>query len=444
MLRTVITNYENEFKNELSEVVVRGFNENQKKAFKIILKNADLEDSILNKKLAQELYKCSPSFSTYKSFKETFSKSLLKIVSLNQSRGSDIQKMAFELEEEVTAIKKLIYMGLRPAAKSQFNKTLAKALKYHNYELARTVALLIVDHYALYGNELEHMTAISKYQSISIICEQENIIKTIYGKLIKCKTISEEVKSKYENILVDLEGRIEFDSYLYRCKYYLIKLIIIDESKYEEICNEAIAYFSNLWFNHSSYISIFRNRLLKHKISKGDFVKSKLVLSALMDDHRPFTYHWYLYALTYVRVLLYAGDTQEAYKWYQKVVDSRNYITLPKDHRNEWEVLGMYVYLMKDEINSISIRKVKYNLNYNRVNRSQNNINFLVAELIYDIKSGKMDIDKKINHLQKLCDGDKRVSALCSSLQTGKKYNPNDKSTFENEIVEHERLVSLI
>jgi len=444
MLRSVITNYENEFKSDLSEVIVNGFNEKQKVAFRIILENAELEDSVLNKKLARQLYDCNPSFSTYKSFKEKFSKDILKIVYLNKSSGSDLQKIVFELQEELLAINKLIYMGLRFAAEKQFNKTLSKALKYQNYEIARSLSLLIIDHYALYGKEKEQKDAIKKYRAISDICEQENEIKIIYGELIKYKEVTNEIKIHYRKILADLENRLEFDSYMYRCKFYQVKLILCKDNEYESICNEAISYFTKLWFNHSAYISIFRNRLLNFKISQGDFVKSKLVLNALMDDHRPFTYHWYLYSLTYVRVLLYSGDSREAFKWYHKIVESRNYKTLPKDHRNEWEVLGMYVYLMTDEIDSISIRKVKYNLNYNRVERSKNNINFLIAELFYEIKTGRPDIDRKINHLQKLSKGNKRVSALCRALKTGKKYKPETKASFDTEIVEHERLVSLI
>ncbi len=444
MLRTIITNYDNEFKNSLSEVIIKEFNDKQKMAFRIILENTSLEDSILNKKLADELYGCSPSHSTYKSFKDTFSKLLLRIVSLNESRGSDLQKVAFELQDELNAINKLVYMGLRNAVKSQFNKTMHKALKYHNYEVARSISIKIIEHHSLYGSKKEQIEAISKHQEIGTICEQENTIKIIYGEIIKRDFISKKIKSKYNDILEDLEKRLEFDSFLYRGYYYNIKLIISDDNNYEDICNEAIDYFSNLWFNHAAYISIFRNRLLKHKISKGDFVKSKLVLNALMSDHRIHTYHWYLYALTYVRVLLYSGDSREAYKWYRKVVDSRNYITLPKDHRNEWEVLGMYVYLMMEDIDSISIRKVKYNLNYNRIERSKNNINFLVAELIYDLKSGKVDIDKKVKHLQKLGNDNTRISALCKSLKTGQKYNPDTKGSFEHEIVAHERLLSLI
>lgn len=370
MLRTIITNYEKEFKNELSEVIVSKLNANQKKAFQFILKNADLEDAVLNKKLAKELYKCSPSYSTYKSFKDTFSKLLLKISYLNESQGSKLQKISFELQEELASINKFIYMGLRSAAKSQFKKTLKKALKFQNYEVARSISLIIVEDCVFYGKEKEQKEAVKNYEYINTICDQENEIKFIYGDLIKYSVVSEEVKLKYKSLLNDITGRLKFDTFLFHYYFYSIELIICDDLIYESKCNEAIEYFTKLWFNHSAYICIFRVRLLNYKISKGDYVKSKLIVTALMEDHRPFSYHWYLYALTYVRVLLYSGDTQEAYRWYQKVVKSRNYITLPKENRIAWEVLGMYVYLMIDEIDRISIRKVKYNLNYHHIERS--------------------------------------------------------------------------
>jgi len=444
LLRSIVLNYENEFKNHFSERIIDDFNDKQKRAFLFILKKHELEDSVLNKKLAKLLYNCSPSFSTYKSFKEAFVKKLLKIVYFNESSGSHLQKITFELHEEYAAINKLICMGFRTSAKELFNRTISKALKYQNYEIARSLSLLIITHNIFYGKENEQNEAISKFEYINNICEQENTIKILYGKLTKHKVLTVELKLKYKTILKDIDQRLEFDSYLFHYYYFSIELIVCHDDLYEKVCNEAIIYFSNLWFDHTAHIAIFRNRLLKNKISKGDFVKSKLIVNALMEDHRSFTYHWYLYALTYVRVLLYSGDTVEAYKWYKKVIVSRNYITLPKDHRNEWEVLGMYVYLMADDIDSISIRKVKYNLNYNRVERSKNNLNFLIAELIYDIKSGKLDIDKKVKHLQKLGKENSRIVALCKSLNTGEKYRPKIKGSFENEIVAHERLVSLV
>ena len=76
--------------------------------------------------------------------------------------------------------------------------------------------------------------------------------------------------------------------------------------------------------------------------------------------------------------------------------------------------------------------------------RSKNNINFLIAEIIYDIKSGKMDLEKKINNLAKLGKDSNRITALCNFIKYGKRFNPTEKSSFEKEIVEHERLISLI
>lgn len=444
LLRALITNYENEFKNELSEIIVNGFNSKQKKAFQFIHENSHLDESILNTKLAEELYECSPSHSTYKSFKATFTKRMLKIVNLKEGRGSELQKVTFELHEELMAINKLVGMGFRHGAKELFNKVMSRALKYQKYEIARSLSLIIIRHHIYYGTSNQQKEAVAKYEYINSICEQENEIKNIYGDLAKHKILSDKVKLRYKVLLEDLVNRLEFDSYLFHYYYYSIELLMCSDGEYEDKCYEAIDYFSNLWFKHTTHIAIFRNRLLKYRISKKDFVKSKLVLNVLMEEHRPFTYHWYLYAITYVRVLLYSEDTGEAYKWYTKIIDSRNYITLPKDHRKECEVLGMYVYLMVDAIDRISIRRVKYNLNYNKKERSKNHINFLVAELIYDIKSGKLDIDKKVNHLQKLGKDNQRIIALCKSLRTGAKYNPKVEGSFDDEIVAHERLVSLV
>ncbi len=334
-------------------------------------------------------------------------------------------------------------MGRRSATQKQCDRTLFKALKYQNYEIARSICLKLIEHYIYYGKEHRLKEINEKFEYINHICEQEKKIRILYGNLTMCKEINDNLILMYKTELNNINNQ-DFDSYIFKYFYYSINLIICKNDEYEGICNEAIDYFTNLKFDHIAHISIFRNRLVIHKISQEEFVKTKLILIVFMKDHRPFTYHWYLYAVTYVRVLLYSGDNREAYNWYHKVRDSRNYITLPKDHRSECEVLGMYVYLMMTDIDRINIRKVKYNLNYNRTDRSKNHINFLIAEIMYYIQIGNTDIDKKVNHLQKIGKGNKRVTALCNTLKTGKKYAPGVEASFEDEIVQHERLLSFI
>lgn len=437
-------NYETEFKNEFSEVIFKKLNKFQKKAYHIILDNADLDNARLNKKLAKELYNSNPSFSTYKSFKKSFISKFEKVAYLSKSKGSFIQKITFELNEEICIINKLINKGYRTAIEKQFRKTLSKALKFHKFEIARSVLERMIEHYSLFGTNKERNEILSKYKIVNKQCDLQIQILTMYGSLINSKFLSKENKIENLKNLEHLNSQISLDNHTFKCYYFFIKQILCSKANYESICLEAIEYLTNLNFHHQSYISIFRNRLLNYKIANEDFLNSKFLLLDLICSQSIFSYQWYLYALTYVRVLLYSGENNEAFKWYNKVTNSRNYITLPKDHRNEWEVLGMYVYLMVDDVERISIRKVKYNLNYNRTERSKNNINFLVAELVYNLKSGKVDIDKKIDHLHKLGKGNNRIVSFCKTLKTGKKYSPKNKGSFYDEIVAHERLVSLV
>ena len=106
---------------------------------------------------------------------------------------------------------------------------------------------------------------------------------------------------------------------------------------------------------------------------------------------------------------------------------------------------------MKGEFDEVNIRKIKYNLNYTTTTKSSNNIPFLIGELIYLLKTGEQNLDRKINHLRNQiksqCQGNEleRGLGFCDAVQKGQKFIAKKAETsFENEYVFYEKLLEKV
>jgi hypothetical protein len=261
------------------------------------------------------------------------------------------------------------------------------------------------------------------------------------------------IRKNVEKWIVSVEPKLlQIKSADFHHYFYQIKLKLCSDHDYEQICMEAIKYFENLYFNHSAFISIFKNRLLQHRLHKGDITIDTIkTIKYLLSNVEKFSTSWYRYSQSLVKISLNGGDYNNASKWIAKIKGSKKYRNIPKSHRNEWELLEMYKYIMSGEYDEVNIRKIKYNLNYNATIKSSSNIPFLIGELIYLLKTGEKELDKKVNHLrntfQNQCKGNelKRGLGFCDALQKGIKFNvKKSKTSFENEFVFYEKLLEKV
>ena len=185
-----------------------------------------------------------------------------------------------------------------------------------------------------------------------------------------------------------------------------------------------------MYFNHSAFTSIFHRRLVHYRFEKGDYSIGTLkVLEEVILKVSQYSDAWYRYVHTMVKILLNLEDFNQAFKWIKKVLQSKKFRYQPKDHRNEWQLLQMYYWLMNGKYDEVNIRKIKYNLNYNKTEKSNANIPFLIGELIYLLKTGAQNLDRKINHLRNTlrsqCKGNElnRGLGICDAVQKGQKFN---------------------
>ena len=322
---------------------------------------------------------------------------------LVEPKGSDIQKNRFSIHRSYTAMYHLFMLGLRKSAVKLGIQTLNQAVKYHDYTTARNVCKLLVRHYGTFGNKKTYQTYIKKYIQLTSIIDLEHECELKYGRLVhemKRKDRSSSILVSILKWVKSVQPKLYYESSDFHHYYYQIKLKLCTNQEYQQICREAIHYFENLCFNHSAFISVFKNKLLQHKLHSGDItIDTIIAIKYLIENTEKFGTAWFRYVQSLVKIYLNMSDYIEASKWIAKVKGSKKYRNIPKSHRNEWELLGMYKYIMAGKYDEVNIRKIKYNLNYNKTEKSSNNIPFLIGELIYLLKTGEKDLDKKSQSL---------------------------------------------
>ncbi|MDF1695427.1 MAG: hypothetical protein P1U56_06330 [Saprospiraceae bacterium] len=101
LLRSIVILYDQVFSNESADAILFQLNDLEKEAFEIILKT---EEHIINKdlkiNLAKKLYNTTANNPTFRSFLAGLTKKMVRVSSMSKSKGSDIQKIRFEIQVE--------------------------------------------------------------------------------------------------------------------------------------------------------------------------------------------------------------------------------------------------------------------------------------------------------------------------------------------------------
>jgi len=455
LLRSIISLYEEVFKNDSTEPIFNRFNVKEKRAVGIILNNLLLDDSLLKSKLSHEIYNSKPDNPSFRSFISTLEKKTVIIASMARSKGSEIQKIRFSLIREHTAVQNLFMLGIYEPGIKLGKKLYKKAIYYHDYRTALNVAETLFQYLVSFGNNKEALKYDKIYKEVDKICKAEHESKLMFSKVLdaeKSDKFTIQENEYFAKWLKLAEQTLYTSSSDFHFFFYQIKLKLSHGDEYELWCKKAIEYFENLYFNHSAFTSTFHRRLVHYKFENGNVSIATLkLLKEVIDEVKPYSDAWYRYVHTMVKILLNLEDYNESTRWINKVLRSKKYRFIPKEHRNEWQLIQMYSYLLKGEYDEVNIRKIKYNLNYNETQKSSDNIPFLIGELIYLLKTGETDLDRKMNHLrntlQSQCKGNEleRGLGFCDAVQKGQKFKAKkSKTSFQNEYVFYEKLLEKV
>jgi len=453
LLRSIVILYKDVFFSEDSDNIISKMNDREKEAIRIISSTEDhINNKLLLKILAKKLYNKVPNNPTFRSFLSTLTKKMIRIASMSKSRGSDIQKVRFEIQEEYSAYRKIVMNGMIQVV-LKFGKNLVrKAIQYHDYHTARNVVESIFQYYVSQEDDSQINYYHQEYLNLEEICKLEHECKYQFGKVSSDREISDATRNDLMDWLSKAEKRLDESSSDFHFFYYKIQLAITSGDEYEKYCELAIQYFESLYFNHATYLSIFRNRLKDYRIKKNDVsLKTLGLLNDLLKSSIRYSNSWYLYAFTYVKVNINRGEISESKKWINRVLRSGKFRTLEQKQRNQWKLMQMYLHLISGSVDEVKVSSIKQSLSYKSAIKSNQNVPFLIGEIIYLLKIGKLDIDKKINHLRKVLHSTtngnelERGIGFCDAVQNGVKFSvrKTDKS-FDSEYVFYENLLEKV
>ncbi|MEM9545815.1 MAG: hypothetical protein AAGA77_07575 [Bacteroidota bacterium] len=453
MLRSIVILYDKLYSNESSDAILSNLNDMEKKAFEII---SSTELSISNKELrqtlSQNLYNCASNHPTFRSFLTTLTKKMIRVASMCNSKGSDIQKARFEIQEEYTAYRKMVMKGMIEVV-LKFGKTLVKkAMTYHDYHTARNVIESIFQYYVSQEDDEQISFYHEKYTELEELCHLEHESKLFFGKVSSDRIADDLTRNELNSWIIKAQTRLGIESSDFHFFYYKILLAISDGTEYENHCKSAITYFENLYFNHATYLSIFRNRLKDYRIKQNDISVNTLgLLNDLLNNSVRYSNSWYLYAFTLVKVNINRGEIIESQKWIKRVLSSGKFRTLERKRRNQWKLMKMYLNIISGNFDEVKISSIKHSLGYKSVVKSNQNIPFLIGEIVYLLKIGELDLDKKINHLRKILHHTttgnelERGIAFCDAVQHGVKFTvKKTEKSFDSEYIFYEKLLEKV
>ncbi len=453
LLRSIVILYDQVFSNESTDAILSQMNDLEKKAFDII---SNTEESINNKDLkyvlAKTLYNRTPSNPTFRSFLAALNKKMVRIASMSKSKGSDIQKIRFDIQEEYSAYWKMVMKGMIEVVLKSGKNLVRKAIQYHDYNTARSVVESIFQYYVSQEDDEQIDFYHQKYLELEEICRLEHESKRQFGRVSSDRNISESSRNELMRWLDQAQNRLGIASSDFHFFYYKIQLAITDGDEYGKYCESAIAYFEDLYFDHATYISIFRNRLKNYHIKKNDIsLKTLGLLNDLLQSSIRYSNSWYLYAFTYVKVNINRGETNESKKWIDRVLRSGKFRTLEQKQRNQWKLMQMYLHIHSENLGDVKISSIKHSLGYKSVIKSNQNVSFLIGEILYLLKIGKLDLDKKINHLRKILKLTTKSNELergigfCDAVQNGVKFSVGKtEKSFDTEYVFYEKLLEKV
>ena len=450
LMRSIITLYEEFFRNNFSELILEGLNENEKKAFEFFEASTskELDDASMDRMLFIFLYGKSGNREAYKSFKRKFKKKLRHIASLTNGDIIHGAKEKFGLLDTYTAVYKMMYLGLRDPVIKEAELLLSQAIKMLNYKIARDTCWILVHHYCQFETEKKHRDHYNSiYQNLNKLCDIEYKAQIIYGEALKSKnsdTINQKRINSFLKNMRALGKSLDEDSLYYYFYYYKINLLFTTGLEYKKWCLEAIDYYSKLDSRFNYYVSMFRNRIINYYLEINQYRESESNLLSLLNGSKKYTNIWYRYSITLIRVYLRLGNYQNANKWHTLIINSRKFRTLEKSHRTNLLILGMYVKLGLDKTKEVKLHRIRYNVIYQKHPIEDEVLNFLAAEIICLIKNGNTNVERHLKILRERSNGDKRCLAFCDTVEFGKKYTVEESSSFEKEIIEYEKLIRMM
>ncbi len=260
------------------------------------------------------------------------------------SKGSDAQKNAFYISSSYCAMRKLLDLGFTENGIA-FGKYLLKKTEWnHSYHISADICKSLVDHYYKYGDletAQKYDDLFHKYNQMYLIeYEAQKLYNEVIYNYKHGLPLNKEV---VQSSLHHIRSKMGFDSYTYHYFYYQCQCILSEGQEYLDYCEEAINYFTNLYFNHEAYIAIFANKVIYHHIENNNLEVAQIYLNDLLDILIVGSSRWFSAMYSQINLFVKLADYDSASNTYMDVIQHPAFIERPKDARLEWQALGVLI-----------------------------------------------------------------------------------------------------
>jgi len=300
----------------------------------------DLVDTL--KLAVKDKYKPQKKKSANKQFTE---QEAINLLSSYKSKGSDIQKVSFEIYDRYVGICKLFKRGLREPGVSLSKKLLKTAVYYQEYNIAAELTKYLVNHAAQFDSHIISKKYMALYKEYSAMSDLEFQARQVFNEVYYNNEHHLETnKQEIDKALLDIQKIMKLDSITYRAYYYQCKCLLSTGNEYLKWVNEAISYFEDEYFRHDSYISHFKYKLIQNAINKNDLVNAFSLLNEAIDTSVEGSYAWLKYMFSYIELLAKEGKKNKAGEYFQIATQHEVYESLSDDDKQYWDILKKMIF----------------------------------------------------------------------------------------------------
>lgn len=344
---------------KMSKIEVLGNPGQSNQSMSEILFNAIKENKVQTEEEAIELLYGDPDEkSNFNRFINRFKQKLINtlfFIDLNNPIFEDYNKAYYNGYRYLSAIRILMGRTARSSAVEIAERNIKKVAKYEYAELTYLFARFLARNYLIFNPDKRKYKFYHDMENThKVQWELEMRAEDLYYDLalnfVDTKANKPELTSYARKTSEEMSKILEESkSHLivnYVHQAYLIEAELTNDSqKTVEVCSAALELLENKSFKHKALIINFARPLISNLIKVGQLERANKLSPAYEKLSRGQPY-WSFYQMSNFSLKLFRKEYLEAYKIYQKVVESSGFKFKRASHQETWKIFGAYLYFL--------------------------------------------------------------------------------------------------
>jgi len=264
----------------------------------------------------------------------------LRLIGAAISKGSLLQQESFLVRDTYHAIWKMIDLGFRTTAIELAEKLIPQAAYHQQFAIAQDMCSQLAFHFHLYGEFEQAQKYDEMYQKYTITVACDYKARKLYSQAIYNHKRGLPIDTaELMQMLDSIKEKLQHDSLWYQYYYYQCKTLMVEGEQLETLLKEAVSYFEDAYYCHTSFISIFTKYLIEYYQGADQKEAARVLLESKLPDYEVGSIPWFRFMMTYSLMLIDESEIQKAEAVSQKARTHSKYLELPKDRRIEWDAI---------------------------------------------------------------------------------------------------------